>query len=71
MVFFGVFTHYCTKSLAILLQCSHDTQTYRMLFHFNLKSGIQKLSHKTVVNFYLPLQKFQVLAGVDFRSVKF
>ena len=33
--------------------------------------GNQKLSHKTVFNSYLPLQKFQGLAGVDSRFVKF
>ena len=41
--FFGVFTHYCTKSLAILLQCSDDTQTYRIVDHFTLKGGKTKI----------------------------
>ena len=41
--FFGVFTHYCTKSLAILLQCSDDTQTYRIVAHFTLKGGKTKI----------------------------
>ena len=56
---------------AILLQCSDDAQTYRIVAHFNLKGGKRKLSHKTKVNCYLPFQKFQGLAGWDFRSVKF
>ena len=42
-MFFGVFTHYCTKSLAILLQCSDDTQTNRIVAHFNLKGGKTKI----------------------------
>ena len=41
--FFGVFTHYCTKPLAILLQCSDDTQTYRIVDHFILKGGKTKI----------------------------
>ena len=41
--FFGVFTHYCTKSLAIPLQCSDDTQTYRIVAHFSLKGGKTKI----------------------------
>ena len=55
---------------AILLWCSDDTQTYRIVARFNLKGGKRKLSHKTKVNCYLPFQKFQGLAGWDFRSVK-
>ena len=41
--FFGLFTHYCTKSLAILLQCSYDTQTYKIVSHFTLKCGKAKI----------------------------
>ena len=41
--FFGVSKHYCTKSLAILLQCSDDTQTYKIVAHFNLKGGKTKI----------------------------
>ena len=41
--FFGVFTHYCTKSLAILLQWSDDTETYRIVDHFTLKYGKAKI----------------------------
>ena len=70
MVFLG-FSHITALyRSAIILKCSDDTQTYRIVAHFILKVGKQKLSHKTLVNSYLPLQKFQGLVGVDFRSVK-
>ena len=70
MVFlaFSLFT--ARKHLAILLFCPDYAQTHRIVAHFILEGGTTKLSHKTVVISYLPLQKFQGLAGVDFRSVK-
>ena len=71
MVFLA-FSHFTArKHLANFLLCSDYAQTYRIVLHFILERGKTKLSHKTVVIFYLPLQKFQGLAGVDFRSVKF
>ena len=70
-MFFLAFSHITALyRSAIILQCSDDTQTYRIVAHFILKVGKQKLSHKTVLNSSLPLQKFQGLAGVDFPSVK-
>ena len=69
MVFLA-FSHFTArKHLAILLFSSDYAQTYRIVAHFILEGGKTKLSHKTVVISYLPLQKFQGLAGVDFRSV--
>ena len=41
-----------------------------MVAHPNLKGGKRKLSHKTRVYCHLPFQKFQELAGVDFRGKK-
>ena len=71
MGFFG-FSHITAlHRFAILLYCSDDAQTYRIVAHFDLKGGKRKLSHKTGVNCYLPFQKLQGLAGWDFRSVKF
>ena len=59
MFFFG-FSHFSArKHLAILLCCPDDAQTYRIVARFILKGGKTKLSHKTVVNSYLPLQKFK------------
>ena len=49
--FFGVFTHYCTKPLAIFLQCSDDTQTYRIVDHFNLKGGKTKIESQNSSQF--------------------
>ena len=49
--FFRVFTHYCTKSLAILLQCSDDTQTYRVVAHFSLKGGKTKIESQNSSQF--------------------
>ena len=70
MVLLG-FSHITArKRFAILLCCSDDAQTYRIVIHFILEGGKTKLSHKTVVISYLPLQKFQGLAGVDLPSVK-
>ena len=70
MVFLA-FSHFTArKHLGILLFCSDYCQTYKIVAHFILEGGKTKLSHKTVVISYLPLQKFQGLAGVDFRSVK-
>ena len=70
MVFFG-FSHITArKRFAILLCCSNDAQAYRIVACFNLEGGKTKLSLKTVVNSYLPLQKFQGSAGVVFRFVK-
>ena len=68
---FLAFSHFTArKHLAILLFCSYYAQTFRIVAHFVFEGGKTKLSHKTVVFSYLPLQKFQGLAGVDFRSVK-
>ena len=70
MVFLG-FSHFTArKHFAILFFCSDYAQTYRIVAHFILEGGKTKLSHKTVVISYLPLQNIQGLAGVDFRSVK-
>ena len=71
MVFLGFSYITARKRFAILLCCSDDAQTYRIVAHFILKGGKTKLSHKTAVNSYLPLQKFQGSAGVVFRFVKF
>ena len=57
------------KGFATLLFCSEYAQTYRIVAHFILEGGKTKLSQRTVVNSYLPLQKFQGLAGNDFSSV--
>ena len=71
MIFLG-FSHITArKRIAFLLCCSDDAQTYRIVVRFSLEGAKQNLSHKTVVNFYLPLQKFQGSEGVDFRFVKF
>ena len=71
MVFFW-FSHITArKRFAILLCCSDDAQTYRIVAHFILEGGKTNLSHKTAVISYLTLQKLQGLAGVDFRFVKF
>ena len=71
MFFFLGFSYITArKRFAILLCCSDDAQTYRIVARFILKGGKTKLSHKTVVISYLPLQKIQGLDGVDFRSVK-
>ena len=71
-MFFSGFSHITARRrFAILLCCSEDVHTYRIVAQFNLERGKQKLSLKTVANSYLPLQKFQGLAGADFRSVKF
>ena len=70
MVFLA-FSHFTArKHLAILLFCSDYAQTYRIVANSILEGGKTKLSHKTVAISYLPLQKFQGLAGVDFRSGK-
>ena len=53
------------------MQCSNDTQTYSIVAHFNLKGRKTKIEPQNIVNSYLPLQKVQGLAGVDFRSVNF
>ena len=71
MVFLGFSDFTARKHLASLLCCSHDAQIYRIVVHFNLEGGKTKIGHKTIVIFYLPLQKFQGLAGVEFRFVKF
>ena len=71
-MFFLAFSHFTArKHLAILLFCFDYAQIYRIVVHFILEGGKTKLSLKTVVISYLPLQKFQGLAGVDFRFVKF
>ena len=71
LVFSG-FSHITARRrFEILLFCSDFAQTYRIVAHFVLEGGKTKLSYKTVVVSYLTLQKFQGLAGVDFRSVKF
>ena len=71
-MFFFWFSHNTArKRFAIFLCCSLDAQTYRIVARFNLEKGKQNLSHKTETNSYLPLQNFQVSAGVDFRYVKF
>ena len=69
---FLAFSHFTArKHLAFLLFCSDSAETYRIVAHFILEGGKTKLSHKIGVISYLPLQKFQGLAGVDFPSVKF
>ena len=61
------FSHFTArKHLAFLLFCSAYAQTYRIVAHFIFEGGKTKLSQKTVVNSYLPFQKFQGSAGVDF-----
>ena len=71
-MFFLGFSHFTArKHLAIFLCRSDDAQTYRIVDHFNLEGGKTKNRPQTVVNPYLPLQKFQGSAGVDFRFVKF
>ena len=69
-VFLGFPHNTARKRFAILLYCSHDAQAYSIVACFSLEGGKTKLSHKTVVNFYLPLQKFQGSAGFVFRFVK-
>ena len=59
------------KQLAILFCCSDYAQTYRIVGQSILEGGKTKIKRKTVVISYLPLQKFQGSAGVDFGSVKF
>ena len=71
MVFLGFSYFTARKHIAILLCCTDYAQTYRIVAHINLEGGEEKIGHKTLVNSYLPLQKFQGLAGVDFGSVKF
>ena len=39
MVFSGVFTHDTRKTFAILLCCSDDAQTYKIVALFNLEGG--------------------------------
>ena len=41
--FFGVFTHYCTKSLRNFTYCSDDAQTYRIVAPFSLKGERTKI----------------------------
>ena len=41
--FFWDFTYYCTKTLRILLCCSDDAQTYRIVVHFILEGGKKKI----------------------------
>ena len=71
MVFLGFSIITARRRIAILLCCSDDAQTYKIVARFILEGGKTKLSHKTVVNSCLPLQKFQGSSGVDFRFVKF
>ena len=69
---FLAFSHFAArKHLAILLLCSDYAQTYRIVAYFILEAGKTKPSHKIVVISYLTLQKFQGLAGVGIRSMKF
>ena len=71
MVFLAFSQFTARKHSAILFCCSDYVQTYRIVAHSILEGGKTKLSHKTVVISYLPLQEFQLIAGVDFRFVKF
>ena len=41
--FFGVFTHYCTKSLRNFTYCSDDAQTYRIVAPFSVKGERTKI----------------------------
>ena len=41
--FFGVFNHYCTKTLRNFLCCSDDAQTYRIVAYLNFESGKTKV----------------------------
>ena len=71
MVFLG-FSHITArKHYAILLCCSDDAQTYKIVAHFVLQGGKSKFRSQNSSHSHLPLQNFQGLAGVDFRSVKF
>ena len=68
MVFLG-FSHITArKRFAILLCCSDGAQTYRLVARFNLEGGKTKLSHKILVNSYLPLQKFKGQPELIFAS---
>ena len=58
MVFFWVFTHYCTKSLAILLQCSDGTQTYRIVAHFDSTGGKTKSEPQNSSQFLFTTSQF-------------
>ena len=47
MGFFGFSYITALNRFAILLQCSDDAQTYKIVAHFNLKGGKRKLIYKT------------------------
>ena len=59
MVILGFSYFTARKHLAVLLCCPGYAQTYRIVAVFNLEGGETKNRPQTVVNSYLPLQKFQ------------
>ena len=71
MVFSG-FSHITArKRAAILLCCSDNAKTYRIVARFNLEGGKTKIKPQNSSQFLFATSEFQGSAGVDFRFVKF